>query len=61
MTRTERIRLVLNAELDRQQGAIDGDDCLREITMTIKVNDGGVPRLVALQRSSQRDLTANPR
>ena len=52
---------MLNAELDRQTSAIDGDDCLRELVIRVKVNDGGVPRLVAVERSSQRDLSANPR
>lgn len=57
VTRTQRILAVLHDELSRHQESIDADDLLAKLTIVVKLNDGGYPRAVWIDRESMSDLT----
>ena len=57
MTRTQRILAALNTEIAKHQPSIDADESLQKLTITIKINDGGYPRAVWIERESMVDLT----
>ena len=56
MTRTQRIIAAIDAEIMRHQAELDADDQLRRITITLKLNQGGFPRAVWLDREQFTDL-----
>lgn len=61
MTRLDRLLAVITEKLEQNRPSIDADCDLREVTVTVKLNDGGVPRLVTLRRESMEDLRERPR
>ena len=58
MTRTDRLLAVIQAELERQRPSLDADDCVQKVIVTVKMNDGGYPRVVFMDRESMVDLTS---
>lgn len=57
MTRTQRIVAAINAEIMRHQDSIDGGEWLRELTLTVRLNEAGFPKSVRLQPEFFTDLT----
>ena len=58
MTRTDRLLAVIQAELERQRPSLDAVDCVQKVIVTVKMNDGGYPRVVFMDRESMVDLTS---
>ncbi len=61
MTRTDRILAALTCEVEKHRASLDADGQLLKLVVTVKLNDGGHPRAVWVERESFTDLTERPR
>lgn len=53
MSRTDLVKLAIEAELERHRAEIDTNDGLRSLTFTVKLNRGQ-PRLVIVTRETEQ-------
>ncbi len=60
-SRTDRILAAQTCEVEKHRPSLDADSQLLKLVVTIKLNDGGHPRAVWIERESFTDLTAAPR
>ena len=61
MTRTDLILVAMTREIERRRAALDADDGVQKVLLTLKLNDAGVPRYVTLNTESMHDLTTDRR
>jgi len=61
MSRTDRILAALSCEVEKHRLSLDADSQLQKLVVTIKLNDGGFPRAVWVERESYTDLAEAPR
>lgn len=57
VTRTDSIQETITAELERHRKAIDADETTTLLTISVRLNDGGWPTLVEMERRSRKELT----
>lgn len=57
MTRTDHILEVLTRKVESMRVSIDTDDSLKQIILSLKMNDAGHPRFVEVDRKNTDDLT----
>jgi hypothetical protein len=53
-TKTDVIKLAVEAELDRLKHSLDAEDHLRSISIDVKLKPGGSVRAVIVRRESER-------
>jgi hypothetical protein len=58
MTRTDRILAAISAALERRRASLDADEATQSLMITVKLNDGGFPKLIEVERHEKDDLTA---
>ena len=61
MTRTDLILAAMTHEIERRRCALDADDGVQKVLLTLKLNEAGVPRYVTVNTESMRDLTIDRR
>lgn len=57
MTQTDRLLVAITAEVERHRAALDADEFLSVVELMIKLNAGGIPCLVEMDRRTRKDLT----
>ena len=56
-TRTDRLKAAIMRELDAFGPQIDADEGLSLLIISVKVNNGGYPRRIEIDRKSGRDFS----
>ena len=59
MSRTDRILQAISSAVERRRASFDADDTVQALTVTVKLNEGGWPKLVEIERREREDLTAS--
>jgi len=60
MSRTDRILAAIHAELERYRLVLDTEPGLSAVSVTVRFDRHGHPRVVLLRPEMERDLRAHP-